>query len=367
MKKAVLLVVLCGASCAQKEAAPAVAAKKLAPRPAVVAASLVPPVAAVSSAPDPEYLRAGGLLDTWDGDTGKVDEAHEIAVKMLAGNTAYAPAYVILARCELDDAYMYGYEWDLAGTTRARKFADHALKLDPENVDGMLVSAKAWLAMHDYDAALHVLDDLDAMKPGNQDAKLMRVVVDLETGKYKEGVALAKEVIASPDARVTTKWSAYSEIAWIEEALGYKEGADDANRAATALAPSSAWGHGNYAHFLLKRGDIDGAVAEGEQAVKLKPYPLALETLARAYIAKASALYETRQFRDAGSYVEKALALAGNNARTNVAAGLFYASAYGRTHDRELKERAIAAFKKTLELDPGNGVAQKQLEELNRT
>lgn len=366
MKKAVLLVVLCGASCAQKETAPAVAAKKPAPKPAVVAASVIP-AAAPSSAPDPDYLRADDLLNTWDGDTRKIDQAHEIAMKMLAGNTAYAPAYVILARCELDNAYLSGDDYDLAGTTRARKFADHAVKLDPSSVDGMLVSARAWLAMHDYDATLHVLDDLEAVKPGSPEAKALRVSVDLQTGKYKEGVALAKEVIASPDARVSTKWSAYTEIAWIEEALGYKEGADEANRAATALAPNSAWGHGNYSHFLLKRGDIDGAIAEGERAVKLKPYPLGLETLARAYIAKASALFVTRQFRDAGSYVEKALALSGNNARTNVAAGLFYATAYGRSHDRELKERAIAAFKKTLELDPGNGVAQKQLEELNQT
>ncbi|HEX3109184.1 MAG TPA: tetratricopeptide repeat protein [Thermoanaerobaculia bacterium] len=367
MKRAVFLFLLCGASCAQKEPAPAVAAKKPAPKaPAVVAASVLS-AAAPSAAPDPEYVRADEMLDTWDGDGAKVDEARAIAMKMLAGNTAYAPAYVILARCELDGAYMYGNEWDLAGTTRARKFADHALKLDPANVDAMLVSAKSWLALHDYDASLHVLDDVDAARPGNPEAKGFRVVIDLETGKYKEGVALAKEVVASPDARTMTKWSAYSDIAWIEEALGYKDGADDANRAAIALAPNSAWGHGNYSHFLLKRGDIDGAITEGERAVKLKPYPLGLETLARAYIAKASALFDARQYRDAGGYVEKALALAGNNARTNLAAGMFYAAAYNRSRDHALKDRAIAAFKKTLDLDPGNGLAEKQLEELNKT
>ena len=366
MKKAVLLFLLCGASCAQKEAATAAAPKKPAAKPATVAASVVTP-AVTAAASDPEYLRARDLLDGWDGETGKVDQARDIAMKMLATNTAYAPAYVILARCELDNAYMSGNEWDLEGTTRARKFADHALKLDPANVDAMVASAKTWMALRDFDAALHVLDDVDAARPGNPEAKEIRATVFLETGRYKEAVALAKEVVASPDARVSTKWSANYDMALIDDALGYKDAADAANRAAIALNPSSAWGHGNYSYFLLKRGDVDGAIAEGERAVKLTPYPLALEMLARAYIAKASALYDGRQYREAGGYVEKALALSGNNARTNLAAGMFYASAYGRSHDRELKDRAVAAFRKTLELDPGNGVAQNQLEQLNRT
>jgi len=367
MNKPVLFFFLCGASCAQKEAAPPVVAKKPVPKPAVAAASMVAPAPAPSSALDPEYVRARDLLDTWDGDTGKVDQAHDIAMKMLATNVASAPGYVILARCELDNAYRSGSDWDLTGTTRARKLADHALKLDPANIDGMVISAKVWMALHDYDAAAHLLDDVDAARPGGPEAKEIRANIYLHTGRYKEAVGLAKEVVASPDARVGTKWSANYDIALIDDALGYKDAADAANRAAIALNPNSAWGHGNYAHFLLHRGDIDGGIAEAERAVKLQPYPLGVETLARGYIAKASSLFEARQYREAGSYVEKALALAGKNARTNLAAGMFYQQAYMRSHDHELKDRAIAAFNKTLELDPGNGVAQKALEELNKS
>lgn len=161
------------------------------------------------------------------------------------------------------------------------------------------------------------------------------------------------------------KWGAYTNIATIDDALGYKDAADAANRASIALKPDSAWGHGNYADFLLRRGDVDAAIAEGERALKLNPYPLALEMLARSYIAKGSALFEKGEYRDAGRYLERALGLAGNNARTNLAAGMFYANAYGRSHDPELKDRAIGALNKTLELDPGNAVAQKQLDHLN--
>ena len=61
------------------------------------------------------------------------------------------------------------------------------------------------------------------------------------------------------------------------------DAADAAYKKLLAYDPTNAWGHGNYAHFLLcRRDNYDAALTEIRQALKLMNYGAGRETLAAA-------------------------------------------------------------------------------------
>lgn len=74
--------------------------------------------------------------------------------------------------------------------------------------------------------------------------------------------------------------------------------------------PESAWAHGNFASFLLRRmGDYDGAIKYGEKALSIMDYPMARGITGLAYLVKASQLFKDKKTSDqAPEYLNKAKA-----------------------------------------------------------
>lgn len=124
--------------------------------------------------------------------------------------------------------------------------------------------------------------------------------------------------------------------------------------------------HGNYAGFLLRRDDVDGAIREGEAAVRISPYPLALGTLAQSYLAKARRLWDENRIPESVVLVQKAGALASDNPHVAYALGSFYEGAAIRGKDPSMRAKALTSYKRSLELLPGYEDARQAVARLGK-
>ncbi len=308
-----------------------------------------------------DYAKASKLLGEWEGDNRQLEEARKLLYSIIGRKRDYAPAFVGLSRLELKAAYIGRREYDRDGLERARKFADHALKLDPNVPLGHVTRAYVAINQHDLEVASNELDRAEEQTPSAAVVRLGRASIAREEGNAREIVRWANEALAAKDATDLNRISAYGHLASTYEGLGAIEKADTAHRQGLRLRPNSAWGHGNYADFLLRRGRVEEAVTEAERAVKLMQYPAGLMTLVKAYVARANELWDARQYDAAGVFVEKAARIAAGDADAFYILGTFYERASKKSGDHTLLARATTAYKKALELNPEHAGARNAL------
>lgn len=355
------------AACAEEAKKPEAAADE---KPKVVkasAATLAPPVAAAATdrfASRYEEIRS--MLTRWDGDATKIDLARARLKEIVAEDRSYAPAYVGLARCETLGGYDGGVKFESAALDRAEKFVNHAIRLQPESFDAHI--ERAWIMRYrgDFDLAEESLRRAEELKPGHPEIKLVRAGIALEQSEDIQGATrLAREVVAqATDDDLRAR--AYSFLVFMYEAFAHKDEADAAHRELVRLRPQSAWAHGNYAGFLLRRDDVDGAIREGEAALRIRKYKHAEATLARAYLSKAQQLWDESRIQESASYVEKVRVVAGDKPELMFALGQFYEGAAIRGRDASMRKKALESYRRALELDPRHAEAERAVARLER-
>ncbi len=313
-----------------------------------------------------DYQKADHLLESWQGDNRQLDEARKLLLATIERNRDFAPAYDGLARLECDASYVRGEQHEDEGLRRARKFVDHAIKLDPSLPEAYLTLSSVAYLQRDYDAASFALDRAEQLRARPGSVKGLRAKLLYREGDAKQALALAKEVAASPDASSRERASVYDLMSKIYERMQAMDAADTTYQQRIKSDPNSAWAHGNYADFLLRRGNVDESIVHAERAVRLMPYPLALTALVRAYLAKANQLWDAQQYEAAAGYIDMASTIAGGNADSFYYLGFFYERASKRAHDATLLVRALGAYRKALELNPNHSGARKAVERLER-
>ena len=356
---ALLILVACGGEPPASQSA----TEGTRPRPAISAAAMTAPTAA--SATDPfaaEYEDIRLQLARWDGDTAKIDDARERLKAIIAKDRNYAPAYVGLARAEALSGYKGGREYEPAGLDRAAKFVAHAIKLRPDYFDAYV--EKAWIASFrgDIDIVEEAVRRADELKPGHPRVKLVRAAV---ADDVKTAARLAKEVIAESKS-TDDKIHAYSVLVDVYQYGRHLDEADAAYREVLKLRPDAAWAHGNYAGFLLQRDDIDGAIREAEAAMKIRKYPLGLRTLVLTYIAKADQLWDANRIAESATYVAKIGSLGNDQPDLMFALGKFYERAAIRGRDASMRQKALASYRRVLELNPRHMEAERAVARLER-
>jgi tetratricopeptide (TPR) repeat protein len=334
-----------------KEPVPVAETKTAAPAPPVETKAEV----AATAPLEPELVEALEQLALWEGDFGRLVAARENAKSVLKRDKNNATAWAVIAKCEYLAGYLYGTRFDQEALSRASKFANHALSLEPDNFEAHMVAGQIAAADTDYDLARQHLEKIPPERRGDPRIKSAEMrIADLE-GDRALALRLAREL------------SAFSTLADIYDDQGLAEDSDAARRAQIAAFPDSAWAHGNYAMFLLDRGDVDAAIAEAERAVKLKPYPNALGTLSRAYATKAELLWNQRRFEEAGAYIEKIARLRGGESpETHVAIGRFYERAGRELARPEMLARARASYEAALRMRAGFEPAVEGIERLEK-
>ena len=369
-------IAFCLFSCADKPESPATPAASSAPANAStkVEASAPEPAKPVA-ATDPfaeEYASIRSQITRWDGDIQRLDNARERILQIIAKDKTYAPAYVALARIELLKTYEQEREKEQEqpsqpeGVARAEKFLKHALELDPNSFDAHRTSA--WMAMYngDYDIAEESLRTAEALRPEDPGLDLVRAYIALRQRELQKAVQFARKVTANatdPDDRA----DGHRILVLIYESGLHLDEADGSFRELLKLRPDSATAHAGYAGLLLQRDDVDGAIREGEEATRIRKFPIAKFILTQAYLRRAQELWDAKKVAESASFVEKVAALSDEDARVSFALGEFYEGAAVRGHDASMRKKALAAYKRALEIDPRNMEAERAVSRLERS
>ena len=170
---------------------------------------------------------------------------------------------------------------DPALYVRADAALSLALRLEPENLNSLVLRGGLELSRHQFRAALELGRAAHRLYPRNAGA--MGVVVDalVELGRYDEAVAAVDSMAAlRPDQ------SSCARVAYLRELMGDLDGAAAAMRqAVTAGAPSgenTAWCLLQLGHLEFGRGNLAEAAGEYQAALTCQPgYAPALAGLGR--------------------------------------------------------------------------------------
>ena len=321
-----------------------------------------------TAATDPfheEYAALWKRIARWDGDPERLKEPRQQVMAIIGKDRKYAPAYVALARIEAFSGFKSDMTFESEALDRGSKFVSHALKLDASNFDAHCTAALIATLRGDYDVAEESLRRADELKPGHAAVKVIRASIASEQNEPLTAVKLAREVIAeSTDDDLRAM--AYDRLieAYVEGS--HLEQADAAFKEVLKLRSDSAWIHSTYAFLLLNRDDVDGAVREAEAAAKIRDYPFGKAVLALSYLAKGQQLWDAKKIVESTSFVQKVADLSSDNAHVAFRLGEFYERAAVRSRDASLRKKALASYKRALEINPQNMDAERAVERLER-
>jgi len=363
------LLALSGLGCGEKGATPVTVAPVQAAPATAVAENPTGDrrVTAPSNCFPPELKDAYARLDEVEADRRLIGEARDIAKRVLTREPNCAGGYAVLARCEYKEGARGDGTYDQKFMSRAFKFANHAVKLDPKLFEARC--AAAWIAVFDgdFDLARVHLDEIAPERLGEPAVLAVRMELAEREGDEPGAMKIARVIIASPNKGGRARWSAYAYLADIYGESNMLDDAHATHRAQIAEFPRSEFAHGNYATFLLRIGEIDRAIEEAERAVALVPYPRAVYVLVSAYASKADQLWGQRRFEEAARYVEKIARIRGGESpETYAAVGQFYERAAGELARPEMRAKAREAYEAALRLDPEYQPALTGIERLDK-
>jgi tetratricopeptide (TPR) repeat protein len=155
----------------------------------------------------------------------------------------------------------------------------------------------------------------------------------------------------------------------IYESEGDFAGADLAYRREIEVLPGSAWAKGDYAWFLVRKNDPDGAITMAKQALSQMRYGNAARTLATAYSLKGEALLWGKvpgKADEAKGLFEQAAGADPRFVRVPYDIGAFHQFQGVTRNDTHEIEEARRWYRKALELEPGDEASAHALASLGQ-
>jgi predicted Zn-dependent protease len=151
----------------------------------------------------------------------------------------------------------------------------------------------------------------------------------------------------------------------VEEGRGDVDAADQARRRQIDLVPESAWAKGDYAEFLIRKGDVNAAIVMAQRAVNQLAYGAGKNTLAHAYCAQGESLLWTDHQADEAARSFQAAQGAFASAEC-AAYGLGAYHQYQGVTRNSSSELFVAKglYEKATALEPENALARRALEAL---
>jgi tetratricopeptide (TPR) repeat protein len=169
---------------------------------------------------------------------------------------------------------------------QAEMALDETLRLDPQQLDGLIGQGQLALARHDFQAALEWGQQARAIMPYRAGALAVIVDAQIELGRYDEAIESAQAMVdLRPDL------ASYSRVSYVRELHGDTPGAIAAMQAAAEAGPpgaeATAWTTVQLGHLYFHSGDLASAEAAYAQALAQRPdYPYAQAGLARVQAAR---------------------------------------------------------------------------------
>jgi WD40 repeat protein/tetratricopeptide (TPR) repeat protein len=313
-----------------------------------------------------EYSEVMDLLDANEGDPRVFDAAEARLQKLLDANPRSALAYAGLGRVAFKRGHLHDAVYDPPLLAKAQELSSKAIALDPTLPDGYCV--RGWAAQASKDDAGARTAAATALKlaPTMPRAALLSVSLDVADKDYTTAEQTIRRMLSRPlDAR--TIGSGFATLADIYEKMGEVDAADGARQREIAANSDSAWAKGNYASFLIRKGDYDAAIAMAKKALSQREYGMAKRTLAMAYCLNGEQLLwdkhdadgAARAFRDAEGADSRYSRAAYDQGAVHEYLGATRKSA------KELDE-AKTWYSKAAALDPSDDLPKRALAELGR-
>jgi WD40 repeat protein/Tfp pilus assembly protein PilF len=316
------------------------------------------------SAEDRAYAEGMDVVDTYHGQAHALDAAEARFEAMRRENPRSARALVGLGFVAVHRAFEVGTTYDEETLRGALAFADQALALDPTFPPAY--SLRAWV-LHDQKDTNGARAALDAgLRLAPHWPGLLSLRADLQRADGDPGGSetTLREMLSGPVSRARAG-GALESLADVLADMGDLDAADQARQKQIEVVPDSAWAKGDYAEFLLRRGDCKGAIAMASRAVAQLSYGAGKETLARAYCAEG----EGHLWDDHDAPAARRSFDAASHAFPSSACAAYGLGAYhqylGVTQDKLFERMAARAeYERALSLDPKDGLARKALDAL---
>ena len=292
-----------------------------------------------------------------EGAGAKLDEAERLLKEALAKNARYAPAYAGLARIEQKRAYVSGKDYKPEGLAKGLALVDKALAISPKLVIALVRRARIYDVMKDPGRAGQVIAEAEKLEPESVDVALFMAELAVESGDFVGAEAHARKVLAHTKNRHLASL-AYGALEDVYRERSDYSGMDQVQQTRIALEPESAWLKGNYAHFLIRRGEYDKAIEMGQAALRQMNYGAAHGALADAFSENGNELLWDRGDRAAAKEAFDHAIIADPN-RTGAYYGL---GAYFQ--QRKDLDQAKQSYKKVLAIEPENAQAKEALRAL---
>ncbi|MFO0564903.1 MAG: protein kinase [Polyangiaceae bacterium] len=274
-------------------------------------------------------------------------------------DSSYAPAWARLAKVEQDLGYRSGFDFERAALKQAHAHVDRALALDPKLVEAHVRLGYLHLYAKDFSKAHAAAETARGIRANDPEIELLEMDIAHLEEHPAEALLHARAVIEGSDDP-GQRFRAYRRLADIYETRQEWDSAEICYVATTRLDPTSAWAHGNYAHYLNGRKQFDKAIDEANLAIGIRDYPMAHKYLAIAYAGKAVQNLDARgDLKQAEEWLER-------SRKEDPATPLGHIGRARLAWARGDRARARREIAEAVKLLPGNPEVQQLHDEMMR-
>jgi Tfp pilus assembly protein PilF len=187
--------------------------------------------------------------------------------------------------------------------------------------------------------------------------------IAIKAGDYDEADKRARHAIASTrDPRVLAR--SYDHLQTVYYQRRDYGGVEQVYLEIERLEPTSAWARGNYASFLVRRGELDRAITTAQQALAMMSYGAAHRTLAEAYAERgAQSLWERGLAEAAKDDFERAVHADPTYANAHYGLGAYWRLVAAPGGDKAALDRSSEELRAAATLDKESSLATKALTE----
>ncbi len=258
------------------------------------------------------FTQAVEQLENYRGDSAALESARLQLHTVLEAEPRFAPAHREMARYLIMKGHISGSQFQPGTLEAADAALRKALVINPAYAEAYVLYGHLYRLMGKPGEALAALKK--AEKLGTSDPWLHSNWADLliMQGNYKEAGRRYQAVIDSGTKNKKAMGAAFEGlVTYYRDEVGDLKKADSVFRERIAFEPDNAWGHGNYAIFLLcTTNDYESAITRSRQALKIMNYGAARFWLAAALYRKWATSVVEGPHQDRATYLEAQALLA---------------------------------------------------------
>lgn len=251
-------------------------------------------------------LKAGKLIDEWDGRGEQLDQASDLLVKVLQSNPKHLEAHFERARYFIASGYINFRNYKPGALNNAAHELQLTLLQDPTWGKAYVLLGNIRYLENDLSSAIKLFKKAEAIGTDYKWLYINWGNTLIALNDWSEAEVKLNKARARKDLSQRELSGLYEGL--INVYIGQRKfvKASRVYKDDLALNPNSAWKHGNYANFLLfKMGLPDEAIEEANKALQIMNYGQGRIILGAAQYAKWAQMKGNNQpladeyFRDA--------------------------------------------------------------------